>query len=687
MRIGHLPTVLRLAAATLVFGSVLSCALVMSFDRFDQGLFSVGGDVDGLEGSATVRLVLNGGQRSLDVGNGHFTFATAAGDGPYAVTVEATGYACSLERGQGVVAGASVTDVAVHCSSSDATLQALSISAAPLAPVFEPATLGYSAGPLRTEAIFSPTTTTVTAVTRSPSAHITVQGTPAGSGMPSAPVALVGSPQPIDVTVTAADGKTQVHYAIVVSTTLYDYVKASNTRAQAGFGGSIAIAGDLLAVGSPGESSSATTVNGNEADTSAPNAGAVYLYARSNGLWMKQSYIKASNARAQAFFGSSVALSQDGQTLVVAASGDSSNATTINGNGSDTSMPNAGAVYVYFPHPRIPNEWLQAAYIKASNTRANAFFGGSIALSGDTLAVGAIGESSAAKLVNGNGADTSAPSAGAAYIYKRSSGGWAQEAYIKASNTSAGAEFGSVALSGDTLAVGAMLESSNATLVNGNETDTSMPESGAVYVYTRTAGVWTKQAYVKASNTRAGALFGCALALSGDTLAVGSFGESSAATGINGKEADASAPYAGAVYVYGRTAGVWAKQAYIKASNVRTGAPGVQFGRALALSQAALVVGAGADPSGARLIGGDVNDVSAPGSGAAYVFTQAASSWTQLAYVKASNTRARMFFGASVALSASNVVVGATGESSSATLLNGNQNDTNAANAGAVYVY
>jgi hypothetical protein len=675
---GGLPTALRAFATFMVAGGVLSCALVMSFDRFDQALFSVGGDVDGLEGSATIRIVLNG-SRSVQVGNGPFNFPAAVDNGPYAITIEASGYVCSLERALGRVEGAAITDVAVHCSSTDATLAGLALSIGPLAPAFDPARLAYTAGPLRTQTILSPTTTTVTATARSLRASVTVQGAPAMSGIPSAPVALISAPvQPIDVTVTAADGKTQIHYAVAVSTTPNDYIKASNTRANALFGTSVALVSDLLAVGAPGDASA----NTNEADTSAPNAGAVYLYERMNGLWTKQAYVKASNARAQAFFGSSVAWSEDGTILAVGALGDSSNATLVNGNESDTSLLQAGAVYVY---RQVVRHWLESAYIKASNTRANAQFGRAIAVSGNTLAVGAVGDSSNATLVNGNESDTSAPYAGAVYVYTYTNSVWALQAYVKASNTRASANFGyAVALSGDTLAIGASSESSNATLVNGNESDTSAPNAGAAYVYTRTAGVWTKQAYVKASNTRPNAYFGTSLALSGDTLAVGSFGESSGATVINGDESDTSAGGSGAMYVYGRAGGVWAKQAYIKASN---GKKGAGFGVAVAISANALVVGARGEASGARFVDGDMNDLSAPDAGAVYVYTPAAGSWTPLAYVKASNTRSNMLFGAPIAISGVSIAVGATQESSGATLVNGNQDDTSAASAGAVYVY
>jgi len=91
---------------------------------------------------------------------------------------------------------------------------------------------------------------------------------------------------------------------------------------------------------------------------------------------------------------------------------------------------------------------------------------------------------------------------------------------------------------------------SAATGIDGNQADNSAACSGAVYVFTRTAGVWSQQAYVKASNTETDDRFGESVALAGDTLAVGTLFEASSATGLNGNQADNSAPFSGAVYVF-----------------------------------------------------------------------------------------------------------------------------------------
>jgi trimeric autotransporter adhesin len=126
-----------------------------------------------------------------------------------------------------------------------------------------------------------------------------------------------------------------------------------------------------------------------------------------------------------------------------------------------------------------------------------------------------------------------------------------EQTYLKASNTRTLALFGySLALEGDTLVVGSVKEASSATGVDGDQTSTSAPNAGAVYVFTRSAGVWSQNAYIKASNTAADSLFAYSVALSGDTVAVGARHEPSNATGIDGDQTNTSAPLAGAAYVF-----------------------------------------------------------------------------------------------------------------------------------------
>jgi cysteine-rich repeat protein len=332
-------------------------------------------------------------------------------------------------------------------------------------------------------------------------------------------------------------------------------IKASNPGVDDYFGWNLALSGDgnTLAVGAIAEGSSATGIDGNQADNSALQSGAVYVFVRNDGVWSQQAYVKASNTAAGDYFGMSVALSGDGNTLAVGAEAEDSNATGIDGNQADDSLFGAGAVYVFV---RDGVDWSQQVYVKASNPGWTDAFGASVALSGngDTLAVGANLEDSKATGVNGDQDDNSASGAGAAYVFVRTDGVWSQQAYIKASNTDAADFFGrSVALSGDgnILAVGAEKESSNATGIDGDQADDSVAQSGAAYVFVREGANWSQQAYVKASSTEVSDQFGyeVGVANDGNTLAVGAF-EGSCATGIGGNQDDDYCAWSGAVYLY-----------------------------------------------------------------------------------------------------------------------------------------
>src|SRR5437867_2232371 len=147
----------------------------------------------------------------------------------------------------------------------------------------------------------------------------------------------------------------------------------------------------------------------------------------------------------------------------------------------------------------------QQAYVKASNTGPYDLFGFSVAVADATMVIGARGESSNATGVNGNENDNSAIDSGAAYVFVRNGTNWIQQAYLKASNTGGaglfteGDFFGyAVAVSGDTVVVGAPQEDSNATGVNGTQTNNLATDSGAAYVFVRKGTNWTQQAYLKA---------------------------------------------------------------------------------------------------------------------------------------------------------------------------------------------
>ncbi len=379
------------------------------------------------------------------------------------------------------------------------------------------------------------------------------------------------------------------------------YIKASNATAYAEFGVSVALWGDTLAVGARGEGSDTRgIIQGTQPSTdngASRESGAVYVYRRGvGGAWSQEAYIKASNNGARDEFGQRVALRDD--TLVVGAPQEDSSATGVNGAEENDLATNSGAVYVY---RREQGTWDKEAYLKPSSTHDWDKFGVSVALGLDVLAVGAFLEDGGSTGVGGNPDIAGAPDSGAAYVFRRVGSDWAQEAYLKASNTGEGDEFGhGVAIDGDTLVVGAPRENSSAA-----SDDEAACDSGAVYVFRHQDGAWMQAAYLKAPGTHAGDTFGRGLALAGDTLAVGAYEDDRVS------EVDACSPAndgideGGALHVFQRAGGVWAHAARIEADGR---AAGDQLGWSVALWDGALVAGASRHDDGAS------------DSGAVYVF-------------------------------------------------------------------
>lgn len=646
-----------------------SCGFPRPPDVKNQSV-SIGGTVHGMWTGAdgvTLRLTADDVDLTYPVAaNGPFMFPVKLHEGvSYIVVITASPrmHSCTITAGATGIApadGAIFVDVA--CKGPDASI-ALS---APAPWTFDPTAEIQPV--LEASVLLQDVTLTVTnsdgLVT---SARIA--GMPATLGTPSAPQPLPLGMSSIDVDL-AAEGGLTIRYKVVIdrgggSIEQAAYAKASNTGRGDSFGQSVAISGDTLVVGAPGESSSATGVNGNQTDNSAPFAGAAYVFRRVGSAWMQEAYLKASNTAAGDNFGTSVAIS--GDTIAIGASG---------------KVGGTGAVYVF---QRISANWAQQAIITASNAETGDSFGRTVSLSGDTLATGSIYEDSRAIGINGNQGDNTAVDSGAVYIYVRTGITWIQQAYIKASNTDTEDRFGtSVALSEDTLAVGASAEASNSRGINNNQLDNSSFFSGAVYIFQRTGSIWTQQAYIKASNTTPLSQFGSAVVLSRNTLIAAAITELSNSTGINGDQNNINAYEAGAVYVFQRSGATWTQQAYIKASNTEAADT---FGASIAFCDEILAVGAKTEDGGTVGLNGNQANNDAPDSGAVYVFRRIGTTWTQEAYLKASNTEMADYFGSSMAVSRDTLVVGAVGEDGGESGINHNQADNRAEDSGAVYVF
>lgn len=463
------------------------------------------------------------------------------------------------------------------------------------------------------------------------------------------------------------------------------YLKAANPDKDDVFGTTIALSGNTLVVGAWGESSNATGVNGIGSNNTSRHSGAAYVFVYTPATgWVQQAYLKASNTNAGDNFGNSVAIS--GDTIVIGARYEDSSATGVNGDESDNQAGDSGAAYVFV---RSADTWTQQAYLKASNSGIGDHFGTSVAISGDTIVVGARGEDSSSTGVDGDATDNLASDSGAAYVYVRDgNGNWSQQAYLKASNTDAGDAFGvSVAIDGETVAVGSVFEDSNAKGIDGDQSNNSATDSGAAYIFSRTGSSWSQQAYIKSANADEHDYFAGALDISGDTLLIGAVHEDSNATGVNGDQSNnsASGRSSGAAYVFTRTGQSWLQTAYLKASN--TGRED-WFGHSVAILGDEAIVGARLEDSGASGVNGSEGDQEGyDDAGAAYFFVRNDGEWTQLAYLKASNTDRQDFFGMDVDLSDGLLVVGASHERSAASGINGDGSDNSIHRAGAVYSF
>ena len=328
----------------------------------------------------------------------------------------------------------------------------------------------------------------------------------------------------------------------------------------------------------------------------------------------QQAYLKADNVGSGDKFGHAAAI--EGDTLVIGAPGE------------DTSGINSGAVYVFV---RSGESWTQQAFLKASNSGGDDNFGIAVDIDGDTIVVGAYGEAS-----NGSGpADNSALQAGAAYVFVREGDIWAQQGYLKSDSPELDDQFGeAVAVDGDTIVVGVQTEDE-------------------AFVFERVGVSWAQQDYLTASNDDVFSdYFGCSVGISGDVIVVGAE--------LEGEDpADDSLRSSGAAYVFVLDPKLgWTEQAYLKADNL---GKGDNFGFSVSISGDLVVIGAPHEESN----GSNPEDNSVDGAGAAYVFQREETTWTQQAYLKASNVEQHDNFGHDVAIDGNSLVISAIGKEDS----------------------
>lgn len=419
------------------------------------------------------------------------------------------------------------------------------------------------------------------------------------------------------------------------------YLKASEVSANDRFGWSVAISGDTIVVGSPYESSSTAGVQNTatpSSDNAVNSAGAAYVFVRIGSNWSQQSYLKASQVTVGDWFGWSVDL--DANTIVVGAYGEDSNIVGVQNSATPTvneTATAAGAAYVFV---RTGTNWSQQSYLKAAQINNDDVFGWSVAVAGDTVIVGAPGEDSSHTGVQNSAmalVNEAALAAGAVFVFARSGPIWSPQVFVKASQVTPGDQFGyHLAIAGNTIVVGAPYEDSSISGVQHGASpsvDELASFAGAAFVYTQNAGVWSQQAYLKASNVADGDRFGMSVAIDANTIVVGAPEEDSGIAGVQNSaqpNADESSIQAGAAYVYARNGTTWSQQSYLKASQVSTGD---YFGRGVGVAGDMVVIGIPLEDSASSGIQNSVTptvDELAADSGAALIIDTTYRSYSPL---------------------------------------------------------
>ena len=352
------------------------------------------------------------------------------------------------------------------------------------------------------------------------------------------------------------------------------------------FGYSVAVDGDIAVIGAYGD------------DGAGIDSGAAYVFTKVSDRWIRTAKLTASDGAAYDNFGVSVAV--DGDIAVIGAYGD-------DGAGIDS-----GAAYVF---ARDSGTWSQAAKLTASDGAALDYFGYSVAVDGDTVLVGAYQD---------DDEDDDLEDSGSVYVFVEPGAGWGTGTETAKLTASGGGEddyFGiSVAVDGDTAVIGASGDDDNGA------------DSGSVYVFIRVSGTWSQQTKLTASDGAAYDWFGYAVAVDGDTVVVGAYGD------------DDNGPASGSAYVFIRVSGTWSQQTKLTASD---GAAYDWFGHSVAVDGDTAVVGAYGD------------DDNGPASGSAYVFIRVSGTWSQTVKLTASEGAADDWFGYSVAVDGDFPVVGA----------------------------
>ena len=364
------------------------------------------------------------------------------------------------------------------------------------------------------------------------------------------------------------------------------------TASEDQFGVSVAISGNFAVSGAQQD------------DDIAPNAGAAYIFERTGTLWLQRTKLTADNANAGDLFGNAVAM--DGATVLVGAPG------------VDQAGPESGAAYIFV---QVGEEWIQQARLVGDDIGIFDRFGSAVAVHENTAIVGAHGKDEV-------GVDT-----GAAYVFVRNGASWTQQAKLTHRGAVPGDLFGfAVSVYGDNAIIGA------------HQSDAAGPDSGAVYLFTRTGGTWTQDLLLMPNDIGIGDEFGYAVNLTKGIAIIGAPKE------------DRRLADLGAAYVFVEARDGWVQQAKLTASDAETGD---EFGSAVAIHEDTAIVGAWKDNHPLPDPDGDPSVQIDRGS--AYSFLLDGLSWVEKRRIEAAGTSRSDLFGASVGIRGAFAIVGAAG--------------------------
>jgi hypothetical protein len=344
-------------------------------------------------------------------------------------------------------------------------------------------------------------------------------------------------------------------------------------------GRSVAVSAGVIVVGAPGD------VTG---DPALYIAGSAHVYAGGGGRWQHRQRLLAFDREPGDGFGRAVAV--DGDTIAVGAEHD-----------DHGDVANAGSVYVFV---RSGRAWTLEAKLTAPDPRTEAHFGHSLALDGDTLAVGTWAT------------DT-------VFIFERTGAWWSEPQVVRATPEQGGNFGHSLALDGDRLIVGAEWRWSTSVLLT----------AGGASVFERVEQEWVLDADLAAGDPGSNDRFGSSVAIAGDLIVVGA-----------PEDEDGSNENSGSVYVFRQIDGEWAElQKLIPCDPT----PWQQFGWSVAVAGPNLLVGSPWAGAG----GVDV-------AGCAYLFRLSDGSWAPSCLLTAADAAPSDLLG-EVAISGHTAVLGA----------------------------